>query len=118
MGQQALDLGWQGGRVGQIGDADRPAADLVFVGRPDAAAGGADLAGPGPRLARRIQVAVQRQHQAGVVGQHQQVGRDGQTLRRVRRRSRRSSDQGSTTTPLPMTDSLPCTTPDGSSESL
>ena len=29
-----------------------------------------------------------------------------------------SSAQGSTTTPLPMTDGLPCTTPEGSSESL
>ncbi len=29
-----------------------------------------------------------------------------------------SSAQGSTTTPFPMTDGLPCTTPEGSSESL
>jgi len=29
-----------------------------------------------------------------------------------------SSDQGSTTTPLPMIERLPCTTPDGSSDSL
>ena len=38
--------------VGQVGDADRAAADLVLVGRADAAAGGADL-GRSPACASR-----------------------------------------------------------------
>ena len=61
-------------------------------------------------------VAVQRQDQGGVVGQHQQVGRD-HALGATRSISA-SRAQGSTTTPLPITDSLPCTTPEGSSDSL
>jgi hypothetical protein len=66
--EQALDLRLQGFGVGQVGDADGAAADLVLVGRADAAAGGADLLGRGG-LARLVQVLVQRQDQAGVVGQ-------------------------------------------------
>ena len=40
--QQAVDLVRQGVEVGQIHQADGAAADLVLIGRADAAAGGAD----------------------------------------------------------------------------
>ena len=77
MGQQPLDLGGQGFGVLQVDGAQGPAADLVFIGRADAALGGADLL-RGGFLAHRVQLAVQRQHQHGVFRQHQDVGRDGQ----------------------------------------
>ncbi len=70
VGQQPVDLGLERLAVLQVGDADGAASDLVLVGRADAAAGGADLVG-GLRLARLVEVAVDRQDQAGVVGQHQ-----------------------------------------------
>ncbi len=77
--EQALDLGLEGFGIGQVGDADGAAADLVFIGRANAAAGGADLLAGGG-LAALIQVLVQRQDQGGVVGQHQQVRADDHAL--------------------------------------
>ena len=78
--QQPVDLGLQRLAVGEVGDADRAAADLVLVGRADAAAGGADLV---DRLgfAGDVELAVQGQDQRGVVGQHQHVGGDRDALR-------------------------------------
>jgi len=38
MGKKPIDLEAERRRIGEIGDADRAAADLVFIGRADAAA--------------------------------------------------------------------------------
>ena len=46
--------------VGQIAHSDGAPGHLVLVGGADAAAGGADLGRTGGRLARLIEVAVQR----------------------------------------------------------
>jgi hypothetical protein len=82
MGEQPVDLGRQRLEIGEIHHPDRPAADLVLVGRADAAPRGADLgAGIGRRvLAQRIELAVQRQDQRGVVGNPQIVGIDDDAL--------------------------------------
>src|SRR6185437_10006681 len=42
VGKDALDLGLEARQVLQIHDADRAPADLVLIGRPDAALGRAD----------------------------------------------------------------------------
>ena len=41
--QRTIHTRFQGGIVGQIGNADRPAANFVFIGRPDPTPSGADL---------------------------------------------------------------------------
>ncbi len=74
--QQLVDLGRQGVGVGEVADADRAARRLVLVGRADAAAGGADLAGAlvaalAGALARAVELAVQRQDQGRVLGDAQ-----------------------------------------------
>ena len=55
VGAQAVELGVEFVQMGKVADADRAAADLVLIGRADAAAGGADLARARwrPRAARR-----------------------------------------------------------------
>ena len=58
--EEALDLHAQSGFVLEVAEADRAAADLVFIGGADASAGSADLAGARPRLAGGVEVAVQR----------------------------------------------------------
>ena len=73
MGQQPFDLGVQGLQVLQIHDPDGAAPDLVFIGRSDAALGGADLAGACGGFAQGIEFAVQRQDQ-GRVFRNPQVG--------------------------------------------
>ena len=67
--------------IGEVADADGAAADLVLVGRADAAAGGADLARP-PRASSRstVELAVQRQDQRGVLGEQQVLRRDRHAL--------------------------------------
>ena len=62
-GPADVDLGRQHFAVGQIADADGAAADLVLIGRADAAAGGADLACPAKLLAGAVEIAVHRQDQ-------------------------------------------------------
>ena len=64
--------------VGEIHQADRAAANLVLVGRTDAALGGADARGAG--FADRLEFAVQRQDQRDVLGNAQIVRRDGDSL--------------------------------------
>ena len=59
--EDAVDLGPERGQVAQILHADGAPADLVLVGGPDAAAGGADLVGAGGVLADDVELAVQRQ---------------------------------------------------------
>ena len=58
----------------------RAAADLVLIGRADAAAGGADLAGAGGILADDVELAMERQDQHGIVGDAQIVPADGDAL--------------------------------------
>ena len=83
--QQLVDLGRQGVGVGEVADPDGTPCRLVLVGRADAAAGGADLAGTliaafAGELARPVQLAVQRQDQGRVLGDAQGVGADGDAL--------------------------------------
>ena len=62
--------------VAEVGDADRAPADLVLVGRADAAAGGADPGGAGRLLAHPVEVLVQRQDEGRVLGDHQVLRAD------------------------------------------
>ena len=71
--QDAVDLGPQRAEVLEVLHADGAAADLVLVGRADAAPGGADLALAGGGLAHHVELAVQRQDQRGVLGDAQVV---------------------------------------------
>jgi hypothetical protein len=77
----AVDLGADGGEIGRVIHADGAAADLVFIGRADAAARGADLArrrrrprasGPARGAIGRISVAL--------LGDAQVVAADGYAL--------------------------------------
>ena len=45
MGAEAVELRPELAEMGEVADPDRAAADLVLIGRADAAPGGADLAG-------------------------------------------------------------------------
>ena len=80
VGEQPGDLGLQRHGIGQVRDPHGPTAHLVLVGRADAAAGGADLARTGGCLPGGVQVPVDRQDQAGIVGQGQQLRPDGDAL--------------------------------------
>ncbi len=78
MRQDAIDLGGQRLHVGQIHDADGAAADLVFVGRANAAARGADLGAAvgGGVFAHAIKFAVQGKNERGIVCNAQVFRRD------------------------------------------
>ena len=117
MRAQAVELRAEIVELGEVADADRAAADLVLIGRPDAAPRGADLAGARRILAQRVEVAVDRQDQRAGLGDHQTSGRDRDALAAILSTSAMSA-QGSSTTPLPMTDSVPRTMPEGRSDSL
>jgi hypothetical protein len=52
----------------------------MSIGRPDAAAGGADLAVAAGRFAQPVEVAVQRQDERGVLGDQQVAGGDRDAL--------------------------------------
>ena len=122
--QQLVDPAREQVGVGEVAHPDRPARDLVLVGRADAAAGGADLAGAAVAgrarpLAGAVELAVQRQDQRRVLGDAQVVRADRDALARAGVSISSSSAQGSITTPLPMIESLPGrTTPEGSRLSL
>ncbi len=75
MRQQAVDLAVEHLQIGKIHQPDRAAADLVLIGRADAAAGGADRALAGRLLARDVELLVQRQDQRRVLGDAQVVVR-------------------------------------------
>ena len=68
--------------MGEVADADRAAADLVFVRRTDAATGRPDLARAGRILAQRIEVAVDRQDQRAGLGDPENLGGHLDALRR------------------------------------
>jgi hypothetical protein len=76
--QDAVHLGSEGAQVLKVLHADGASADLVLVGRADAAPGGADLALAGSGLAQHVKFAVQRQDQRGVLGDPQALRRHGQ----------------------------------------
>ncbi len=78
MGQDTLDLAFQRVEIGQIHKANRATADLVLIGRADAAAGGADLGAAvgGGVFAHTVKLAVQRQDERGVFGDSQVLRRD------------------------------------------
>ncbi len=80
MRQQTVDLVRQRVEVGQVHQADGAAADLVFIGRADAAAGGADRRGRVGGFAQRVEFAVQRQDQGDVLGDAQVFRADGDAL--------------------------------------
>ena len=82
MGQEPLDLRAERRQIGQIGHADGAAADLVLVGRADAAAGRADLRARIGRFALLVELAVQRQDEAGILGNAQCFRRDRHALGR------------------------------------
>ena len=93
--------------MGEVADPDRAPADLVLIGRADAAAGGADLAlaRPHPREARRA-----RGGAAGSAGSCRRCadcrGVTATPCAAQLLDLARCSAQGSSTTPLPMTDEL------------
>jgi hypothetical protein len=116
--QQLVDLLGQQGGLGEVAGPDGPAADLVLIGRADAAAGGADLGVAESLFAGLVQVAVDRQNEGRVLGDLQRLGVS-LTPSPSNSRSSSISAQGSRTTPLPMIDSLPLrTTPDGKARHL
>ena len=86
--------------------ADGAPADLVLVGRADAAAGGADLARARRLLADDVELAMERQDEGCVLGNAQVLAPDPHALPLSRSISAHSA-HGSTTTPLPITASCP-----------
>ncbi|MBA7633276.1 hypothetical protein ES703_40838 [subsurface metagenome] len=80
MRQQTFDLVRQGLVVREVHQADGAAAHLVFIGRADAAARGADRGRSTCVLAHRIELAVQRQDQRDVLGDTEIFRTDGDAL--------------------------------------
>ncbi len=117
MGADAVELRSERAEMGEVADPDRAAADLVLIGRADAAPRGADLAGPRGVLAQRVEIAVEGQDQRAGVGDLQRLRADRDALAGQPSDLGRSA-QGSSTTPLPITESVPRTMPEGSKESL
>ena len=76
MGEEPLDLGRESRLVLEVDHADGAAADLVLIGRADAALGRADLQARIRGLAEMVELAVQRQDQRGIVGDAQVFRRD------------------------------------------
>ena len=66
--------------IGQVSHAHGAPPDLVLIGRANAAPGGADLCDAHLRLARPVQLAMHRQDQRRVFGNHQGFGRHGDAL--------------------------------------
>jgi hypothetical protein len=80
MRQQAVDLVRQGVEVGKVHQPDGAAADLVLIGRPDAAPRGADRGARVGGLPQRVEFAMQRQDQRDVLGDAQIFRADGDAL--------------------------------------
>ena len=68
VGAQAVELRPEFAEMREVADADRAAADLVLIRRADAAPRGADLARARRILAKRVEVAVDRQDQRACLG--------------------------------------------------
>ena len=56
-----------GFRIGEIGNTHGAAANLVFISRADAPLGGADGGSASLRFARGVEIAVERQNEAGLI---------------------------------------------------
>ena len=80
MRQQAVDLVRQRIEIGEVHQPDRAAADLVFIGRADAAPRGADRGDRVGGFPQRIEFAMQRQDQRDVFGDAQIFRADGDAL--------------------------------------
>ena len=75
MREEALDHGMEVLWAGEVHDAQGAPADAVLVGRADAALGGADAQAGIDALARRVELAVDREDERGVLGDLERVGR-------------------------------------------
>ena len=76
MAEDALDLGLERRQVLEVHHPDGAPSDLVLIGRADAALGGADPAVARRGLAQRVELAVERQDQRGILGDAQIVAAD------------------------------------------
>ena len=74
VGEQPLDLLHECVGLGQVDQADGPAADLVFIGRSDAAFGRADAKTGVAAFADAVEFAMQRQDEGGIFGDAQRLG--------------------------------------------
>ena len=75
MQKQLIDPPAQGLAIGQIADPEGTPADLVLVGRTDAAPGGSDLGAGQGRFAGLIQLPVEGKNERCVFGDHQIIRR-------------------------------------------
>jgi hypothetical protein len=80
MRKQPVDLSPQRRQIRQIHEADGAAADLVLVGRADAALGRADAGCGILGLAQGLELAVQRQYQNCILGDAQRRRRHDDAL--------------------------------------
>ena len=80
MGAEAVEQRIEFVEMSEIADTDGAAANLVLIGRTDAAPGGADLAGAAGIFAQGIEVAVDRQDERAGLGDAQDVRGDGDAL--------------------------------------
>jgi hypothetical protein len=80
MREQPLDLLRQGREVGEVHEPDGTAADLVLVGRADAALGGANLRAGAAAFAQCIELAVDGENQRGVFSDAQVLAADRDAL--------------------------------------
>ncbi len=76
MGEDALDLRLERRQILEVHHPDGAPADLVLVGRTDAALGRADAPVARGSLAQRVELAVQRQDQRRVLGDAEIVAAD------------------------------------------
>jgi hypothetical protein len=95
----------EGGGIGQVADPDAASRDLVLVRGTDAARRGADLALAAARLAEQVELAVIRQDEMRLVADAQPVA-DSDAGLAISSISSKSAC-GSTTTPVPMTQTMP-----------
>ncbi len=120
VGQQPANLFRQAVGFGQIDDADGAASDFVLIGRTDATRVVPIFrAGSGRRiLPHGVKITMQCENEAGVFSKLRLSGVTATPCVASRPISA-SNASGSTTTPLPMTETLPGRTmPEGSSDSL
>ena len=81
MGEDALDLWLQARQDRQVQDANGAPADLVLIGRPDAALSGADLTIACAPPRECVELAMQRQDQGRILGDAQIIAADLDPLR-------------------------------------
>src|SRR5690606_17076437 len=81
VGEQALNLRLKRFRLGHIDDADGATANLVFIGRANAALGRADLEARIGAFAHGIEIAVDGEDERGIFGNAQYVRIDVDALR-------------------------------------